>query len=338
MRGLLAPLLKLGAFVAVTVLFTAALGIGIESASFSSAETYTARFKNATRLENGDDVRIAGVKVGRVGDVSVVDRRVARVDFDVDSSVAVPKDVHAAVKYLNLIGERYLELSKPQDTQGKELRPDETIPVAQTTPPVDLTLLFDGFRPLFTALSPKEVNKLSYEIVQVLQGEGGTVESLLSHTASLTKEIAAKDKVIGEVITNLNDVLNVVNDRTPELNNLISRLQELVSGLSKDREPIGDAVESLGDLSQVTSGFLDEAREPLKQDISALGDLTSQLNDHEDLVEHFIQFLPHKAQKLTRTVSYGSWFNFYACSMKLSLGSDTPDVPLQPVTRERCGA
>lgn len=338
MRGLLAPLLKLGAFVVVTVLFTAALGVGIESASFTSSDTYSARFKDATRLQSGDDVRIAGVRVGSVSDVDVVDRRVARVDFDVDSSIAVPKDVHAAVKYLNLIGERYLELSKPGGTHGADLRPDETIPASQTTPPVDLTLLFNGFRPLFTALSPKDVNKLSYEIVQVLQGEGGTVESLLSHTASLTKEIASKDQVIGEVITNLNDVLDVINKRTPELNDLITRLRNLVHGLSKDREPIGEAVESLGDLSEVTSGFLDEAREPLKEDISALGDLTSNLNDHEDLVEHFIQFLPRKTQKLTRTVSYGSWFNFYACTMKLSLGSDTPDVPLQPVTKERCGA
>src|SRR5699024_4416736 len=311
-------------------------GVGIESASFGSAHTYTARFENATRLETGDDVRIAGVNVGSVSDVSVVDRRLAQVDFELDADVAVPADVQAAVKYLNLIGERYLELSRPRDAAGEKLAADETIPVDQTTPPVDLTLLFNGFRPLFTALSPEDVNKLSYEIIQVLQGEGGTVESLLSHTASLTKEIAAKDQVIGEVITNLNDVLDVINDRTPELNNLITRLQDLVSGLAEDRGPIGEAVESIGGLSEVTADFLDDAREPLREDITALGDLTSNLNDHEDLVEHFVQFMPHKTAKLTRTVSYGSWFNFYACSMNLQFDSDTPDLPLLPVTRERC--
>jgi len=338
MRGLLAPLLKLTAFVVVTVVFTAALGIGIESANFGKSETYTARFKDATRLQEGDDVRIAGVSVGSVSDVSVVDRRLARVDFEVETGIEIPQNVHAAVKYLNLIGERYLELSKPQDPAGQRLESDETIPVGQTTPPVDLTLLFNGFRPLFTALSPKDVNKLSYEIVQVLQGEAGTVESLLSHTASLTKEIASKDKVIGEVITNLNDVLDVINQRTPELNNLITRLENLVDGLAKDREPIGEAVESLGNLSKVTSNFLEDAREPVKKDIAALGELTSNLNDHEKVVEHFIQFMPHKTAKMARTVSYGSWFNFFACSLKLRFSTETPDLPLLPVTRGRCGA
>lgn len=339
MRGLLAPLTKLVVFIVVTVLFTAILGISIESANFGSSDSYTARFSRATRLVPGDNVRIAGVRVGTVSSVEVVDRRIAQVKFDVDAGLELPQNVHAAIRYRNLIGQRYLELTRPESAPGGELKPGEVIPLKHTTPPVSLTLLFNGFKPLFTALSPKDVNKLSYEIIQVLQGEAGTVESLLSHTASLTKKIAAKDKVIGEVITNLNDVLNTINKRTPELNNLITRLQELVSGLSSDREPIGEAIESLGNLTRVTSSFLDDAREPLKKDIALLGDLVSNLNAHEDVVEHFIQFLPKKTKKLTRTVSYGSWFNFFACRVTLSFApGESDNIPLQPVTRERCGA
>lgn len=338
MRGLLAPLIKLTVFVVVTVLLTAVLGISIASANFGEAKAYTARFSAATRLLAGDNVRIAGVQVGEVKSVEVVDRRIAQVKFEVDSARSLPQNVQAAIKYRNLIGQRYLELSKGAGSSGGQLEPGEVIPLQQTTPPVDLTLLFNGFKPLFHALSPKDVNKLSYEIVQVLQGEAGTVESLLRHTASLTKKIASKDEVIGNVITNLNDVLGVINKRTPELNNLITRLQELVSGLASDREPIGEAIESLGHLAQVTSGFLDDAREPLKKDISALGDLVNNLNENQDLVAHFIQFLPKKVRKLTRTVSYGSWFNFYACKVTLDFGPGTPNVPLQPLTRDRCGA
>ena len=339
MRGLLAPLIKLGVFIVVTVLFTAILGISIQSANFGDADSYTARFSGATRLIPGDNVRIAGVQVGQVTSVEVVDRRIAQVKFDVDTGLSLPQNVRAAIRYRNLIGQRYLELSRPAGASDGALKPGEVIPLKHTTPPVSLTLLFNGFKPLFTALSPKDVNKLSYEIIQVLQGEGGTVESLLRHTASLTKKIAAKDRVIGEVITNLNDVLDTINKRTPELNNLITRLQELVSGLASDRAPIGEAIQKLGNLAQVTSGFLDDAREPLRKDIDALGDLASNLNDHEDVVEHFIQFLPEKTQKLTRTVSYGSWFNFFACRVTLSFAPGNSDnIPLQPVTRERCGA
>jgi phospholipid/cholesterol/gamma-HCH transport system substrate-binding protein len=114
-----------------------------------------------------------------------------------------------------------------------------------------------------------------------------------------------------------------------------------VSGLAADREPIGDAIEALGGLTDTTAGLLEQARQPLKEDIAALGGLVNNLNDSEAVVEHFIQFLPEKTAKLTRTVSYGSWFNFYVCSMSGSIGipgiiTQPIEVPLTPSTPERC--
>ena len=48
----------------------------------------------------------------------------------------------------------------------------------RTTPALDLTMLFNGFQPLFSALDPKQINALSYEIIQIFQGQGGTVGDL----------------------------------------------------------------------------------------------------------------------------------------------------------------
>ena len=222
------------------------------------------------------------------------------------------------------------------------MQPGETIPRERTKPALDLTALFNGFKPLFRALSPEDINKLSYEIIQVLQGEGGTVESLLAHTASLTTTIADKDKVIGEVIGNLNSVLDTVNAHGEQLSGLVVQLQQLVSGLAEDREPIGEAIDALGNLSTTTAGFLEEGREPLKQDIAALGNLTNNLNDSEAVVEHFIQFMPGKVQALTRTASYGSWFNFFLCSASGEVSipgiiTQPIDVPIAPASQPRCG-
>src|SRR5690606_41357286 len=122
----------------------------------------------------------------------------------------------------------------------------DTRPLERTARACDLNELVNGFKPLFRALSPDDVNKLSYEIIQVLQGEGGTVESLLQRTASLTTTIAEKDQVIGQVITNLNSVLTTINERTPQLDQLIVRLQKLVSGLASAGEPIGRSIEAPG--------------------------------------------------------------------------------------------
>jgi phospholipid/cholesterol/gamma-HCH transport system substrate-binding protein len=314
MRGLLAPLLKLTIFIVVTVLFTAVLGISIANINTSSTKGYSARFTDAALVLPGDDVRIAGVKVGQVTDVKIVDRRQAQIDFEVDSNRTLPADVTATIKYRNLVGQRYLSLGQGVGDASKPLKPGSTIPLDHTTPALDLDELFNGFKPLFAALNPDDVNKLSYEIIQVMQGEGGTIDSLLAHTATLTTTIAQKDQVIGQVIDNLNSVLDTVDAHTPQLNTLIVNLQQLVSGLAQDRKPIGDAIDALGGLANTTAGLLDKARDPLKNDIAALGVLSNNLNDNQSLVEHFIQYLPQKVTTLTSTADYGSWFNFFLCS------------------------
>lgn len=341
MRSIAAPLTKLTTFVVVTVVFTAILGLSIANVDASTTNTYTARFTDATMLNPGDDVRIAGVRVGQVADVRIVDRRQAEVEFEVDEGRRLPAGVTAAIRFRNLVGQRYIALERGTGQPGGYLEPGGTIPLEHTRPALDLTELFNGFKPLFRALSPDDVNTLSYEIIQVLQGEGGTVESLLAHTASLTTTIAEKDKVIGDVIDNLNSVLETVNAHTPQLSDLIVRLQQFVSGLASDREVIGDAIESVGELTTTTAGLLEEARQPLKDDIEALGTLAGNLNDSEAIVEHFIRFLPEKVTRMTATADYGSWFNFYLCETHGSVRvpgvmSKSVDLPIQPVSRARC--
>jgi phospholipid/cholesterol/gamma-HCH transport system substrate-binding protein len=330
LRGLAGPLVKLIVFVTVTVLATAVLAISIGNINLTSTNSYKARFVDATQLLPGDDVRIAGVRVGEIEDVEVVDRKQAEVTFSVDAGRKLPASVTAQIKFRNLVGQRYLALG--QGVGGNPnavLNPGDSIALDHTKGALDLTELFNGFKPLFRALSPEDVNKLSFEIIQVLQGEGGTVENLLAHTATLTSAIADKDKVIGNLVTNLNSVLTTINAHGDQLSNLVVQLQQLVSGLAEDRKPIGEAIDALSGLATTTSGFLEQGREPLKQDIAQLGALTKNLNDNESVVEHFIQFLPEKTAALTRTASYGSWFNFFMCSASGSVG--IPGLITKPI-------
>ncbi len=341
MRGLAAPLVKLALFIVITVVATTILAISIANANLSSTNSYSARFTDVTSLLPGDDVRIAGVRVGQVEDVSIADRKQAEVKFSVDAGRRLPAGVTAQIKFRNLVGQRYIALG--QGTGSGLLEPGATIPLERTKPALDLTELFNGFKPLFRALSPDDVNKLSYEIIQVLQGEGGTVDSLLAHTATLTSAIADKDQVIGEVITNLNSLLDTVNAHGAQLSDLIVQLQQLVSGLAADRKPIGDAIQALSGLAVTTGGLLAESREPLKNDIAGLGSLTKNLNDSEQVVEHFFQFMPEKLTALTRTASYGSWFNFFLCSASGSVAlppliSQPISIPIAPVSQPRCKA
>jgi phospholipid/cholesterol/gamma-HCH transport system substrate-binding protein len=315
------PLVKLLVFAAVTVVLTTLLAQQLGSLSLGSlsfgllssggGSGYRARFTDVTGVLAGDDVRIAGVKVGRVTRVRLVDNSVAELSFTVDSQVPLPATVRATIRYRNLIGQRYVALTEGAGT-GR-LKPGGVIPLSQTAPALDLTVLFNGFRPLFTALRPHDVNNLAYEIIQVLQGEGGTVSSLLTHTASLTTALADRDAVIGRVITNLNTVLSTLDDRRGALDATIVQLRQFVSGLAADRTAIGSAISNIGGLTEATGSLLRDARPDLAHDLSGLGSLAGILNDNSAVIDRTLHNLPGQYQALTSTASYGSWFNFFLC-------------------------
>ncbi|SDZ29178.1 phospholipid/cholesterol/gamma-HCH transport system substrate-binding protein [Micromonospora pattaloongensis] len=310
-RKTMAPLVKLIIFAAVTLVLTGLLAQTLGSLS-TGGVSYRARFTDVTGLLPGDDVRIAGVRVGQVRDIRVVEDTVAEVTFTVEADVPLATSVRAKIRYRNLVGQRYVALTEgPGD--GRPLPRGGLIPLARTTPALDLTVLFNGFRPLFTALSPNEVNKLAYEIIQVLQGESGTVASLLQRTASLTNTLADRDAVIGRVITNLNSVLGTLANRDRNLDQTISQLQQFVSGLAADRAAIGDALTNLGDLTGATAGLLRDVRPALAADVRALHELAGTLNRNSTVIDATLGRLPERYEALTRTASYGSWLNYYLC-------------------------
>lgn len=332
MRNLTAPLVKATIFVLITGLATTILAISIANTGLGDTISYRARFTDATSLNPGDDVRIAGVRVGQVDELEVVEGNLAEVRFSVDRTRPLPAGATATIKYRNMVGQRYLALSPGAGPPTPALPEDGEIPLERTQPALDLTELFNGFKPLFQALSPQEVNDLSGEIVQVLQGEGGTVESLLAHTGSLTATLASRDKVIADVITNLNTVLRTINGQGDALSTLVSTTQQLVTGLAEDRAAIGEAIDGMAALTSATAGLLEVARPPLKDSIAGLQALSTNLATGSPELEQFLTLLPAKFEALGRMASYGSWFNLYLCSAMVQ--TDPPQG--LPVTAERC--
>lgn len=313
--SLTSTLIKSIVFTLVTVLATAALAATIRNSTGGTGREYHAMFSDATSLNKGDDVRMAGVKVGTVESVEIADKRLAKVTFTALKSAPMTSGTTAELRFRNLVGQRYIALEPPK-VPGVALDPGYTFPVRETKPALDLTMLFNGFQPLFKFLNPTDVNNLSAQIIAVFQGEGATVDGLLSSTASLTSTLATKDKVIGELITNLNSVLTVVNDRSDQLDTTLITLQQLVSGLAEDRKAIGGSLDGLGNLTTSVADLLQDGRAPLKGSIAALGDLSSNLAAAEPVLDSFFQKLPIKLDRIGRLGSYGSWLNFYVCSIK----------------------
>ena len=327
---------KMALFTVLTLLATGLLASTIANRDTRETTPYRAVFVDAVNLNKGDEVRLAGVRVGSIKDVRLHEGVKAMVTFGVDKTVPLSISTTAVIRYRNLIGQRYLALVDGPGG-GRELERDEVIPEARTTPALNLNTLFNGFRPLLAGLAPEDINSLSFELVKVLQGEGGTVESLFSRVASLSGALADRDALIGQVITNLNGVLGPLDSRDKQLTELITNLQAFISGLSDDRDAIGESLVGINDLTATTASLLTEVRPSLKQDVKQLGILAAGLDEPESrkLLEHFITATPAKLQVSTPEASYGAFLNFYVCAANFILPDGT-HTPWHYNETERC--
>jgi phospholipid/cholesterol/gamma-HCH transport system substrate-binding protein len=339
----LPSLVKLVAFVIVTVIATGVLAATIANVLPGDKATYHAVFTDVTGLSRGQDVRIAGVRVGTVTDIQVARDRVnAQVEIEVLRTTSLTQGTVATIKYRNLVGERYVALTQEPGSSAT-LAEGQTIPKERTRPALDLTVLFNGFKPLFAALSPKDVNELSAQIISVLQGEGGDIDTLLGQTASLTRTLADRDAVIGRTIDNLTTVLTTVESHDAAFGELLAQLQRFVSGLAQDREAIGGSLDDINRVTGDTASLLRAGRPDIKSDIANLRGLAGTLNEPQNtrLFEQFARTAPGKIDTITRTATYGSWFNFYLCrfdakNILLPTG-ETPANLGYTVDAARCG-
>lgn len=312
---------KLAVFTVVSVVVTGTLAVIMGNIGFGDRNEFKAVFANATMLEKGDDVRVAGVNVGEVKDVDHYQRTKAIVTFKVDAGVEMTTASRAEIRFLNLVGDRYMALVEGDDADADALADGATIPVERTKPALDLTVLFDGFKPLFAALSPEQVNELSMNLVQVLQGEGGTVRSLLSHTASLTTTLADRDQLIGDVVTNLSETMKTVDDRHEQLSTLLIELKDWMTDLAQDRDTIGSSLDNISQLTVTVADLLRRGRPLLKEDIAALRELSKLLNRPENRknLASLLDRMPETMQDQTRTGTYGSWYTYYVCGVSAQI-------------------
>ncbi len=308
--------IKLTIFVLVSVVVTGTLTAIMGSFSFGSEATYKADFSTASLIKKGDDVRVAGVSVGNVKHVEIKNRNQAEITFKVKKDVDVTTATRASIRYLNLVGDRYMSLE--EGAPGAQRLPDGgTIPLAHTTPALNLTELFNGFQPLFQALQPAEVNQLSLNLVKVLQGEGGTVNSLLGNTASLTNALADRDQLIGQVIDNLSALLKTTDDHHTQLSSLIVQLKDWMTNLSADRKTIGASITNLSGLTANVAKLLTEGRPYIKADVAQVRRTMTILNKpkNQAVLNEVINRLPTMLQRQARVGSYGSWYQYYLCDI-----------------------
>jgi phospholipid/cholesterol/gamma-HCH transport system substrate-binding protein len=307
-------LIKFTTFAVVMAVLTAFLFVIFGQVRTGATKGYSAVFADASRLKAGNTVRVAGIRVGTVKDVSLQGDRTVLVKFDADRSVALTTGTKAEIRYLNLVGDRYLELV---DSPGSTaiLPAGAQIPKDRTAPALDLDLLLGGLKPVIQGLNPQDVNALSASLIQVLQGQGGTLDSLFAKSSSFTNSLADNNQVIEQLIDDLRTVLDTLSKDGDQFSGAIDRLDKLIHGLSDDRDPIGTAIESLDNGTASLADLLGEARSPLAGTVGQLNRLATLINADKDRVDDTLGRLPNIYRKLARVGSYGSFFPYYICGI-----------------------
>lgn len=328
MTGLRMVAVKFAAFAAVATVLLVLLVNTMHNGVDGRTTDYRAQFTDVSGLRVGDDVKVAGVRVGRVDGIDVHGDG-AEVRFALSSAQPLLDNTHLVMRYQNLVGQRYIALVQP-DQHGPRLQPNSLVPASRTDPGFDLTQLLNGFRPLFEVLQPADVNRLATSLVQVLQGEGGTIESLLQQTTRLTTFVADRDQVIGQVLTNLTPVLQNLSGHDVELSRTVASLKALMAGLARDRESIGTSIDGVGRLIGSTSQLLDDSQGPVVGSVHQLRTVGAMLAASRARLVTAIDAYRTAFGSLGRATSYENAVNVFICTLRVQLGGAPAVNPAGP--------
>ncbi len=311
--------LGVAAFAVIALVLTSMVAGTLSRSQRGDSLTVTAVFRDATGLRAGDDVRLAGVRIGRVASTRLGrggERGLAVVTLTVDADQGLHDDIVASVDYLNLMGQRYVALSRPDRTAAAgRLADGARIPLARTRPALDLTAMFNAFEPIFDLLQPADINQLATNIVEVLQGQGGTMEHLLDQTARLTSGLVDRDAALAEVVDNVTLVLDTTDEHRDEITRLVDGLVSLTTGLAKDRDRIATSLDSIARLSATTADLVEDVRRPVIDVVRLSNPWFAYLARQRDLMVRTGVAVPQQLDTYLRTLGYGSYLNVYVCTL-----------------------
>ncbi|HZC93267.1 MAG TPA: MCE family protein [Mycobacterium sp.] len=318
-------MVKVGIFTVTMLLVAVGLVVIFGEFRFGPSKTYHANFIDATRLKGGQKVRIAGVPVGSVKDVKLNPDNTVDVAFSVDKRYTLYSSTRALIRYDNLVGDRFLEITSGPG-ELRKLPPGATIDQQHTQPALDLDALLGGLRPVLKGLDADKINTVSSYVIELLQGQGGALSNLLADTNAFGSALGARDQVIGDVITNLNAVLSTVDAKGAQFSATIDELQKLITGLAQGRDAVAGAIPPLASTTSDLTEFLKRGRRPLQGNIENIRPIANEISDRMPEVNNDIEQLGEDYLRLSALGAYGAYFNIYFCTVSLKIngpaGSD----------------
>jgi phospholipid/cholesterol/gamma-HCH transport system substrate-binding protein len=302
---------KLGVFTVVTAIVTVWLaGVIGNFSPFTSSYLVRAEFSDATGLLIGDVVKAAGVDVGRVSDIQL-DDGLAIVTMEMEEGTQIPADVNARIRFRNLIGQRMISLVQEGEASGDLLADDQLIPLARTDPAFDLTVLFNGLRPLIRSTSPRDINIVSRAVTQALEGRTTDVAAFLDHVAAISNTLASKDQQLGELLTNLDVVAEDLSGRDAQLRAILTDINDFFGDLDETRDELSAALITLDDAATRLRRLVRVNGDNIRAEVRDLAIILDAVDDKRADLRAAVRALPEMLVAVERVNSYGQWGNLH---------------------------
>ena len=295
--------LKFGVFALVTVVLTALIGAQIAKIQLGDRYSLTAHFDDVTGLSKGDDVKLAGVKIGQVSSVRVDDNGRAEVSLSIEDDVRVPTDSEAAIRWRNLLGQRVVYLEPGEGEQmldsGDEIRRTKSV--------VDIGALINELGGVVSAVDPAQLNSLMTAISGALDGNEARVGQLLESAGSLLQVLAERSETIGNLIEDFDTVSAALASRDQQIRVMVENLAVLTETFA-DNEGLMDS--TLTELAQYSSGLdqvLTTNDQDLRNIIQSLSQVTDTVRDNISVIEDQLINLPGALEALHKVTNRGEF-------------------------------
>jgi phospholipid/cholesterol/gamma-HCH transport system substrate-binding protein len=291
-----------GLFAAICLALTAFIAAQIAHFSLEDRYQLIATFDDATGMLKGDAVRLAGVPVGIVKGVKVVDGR-AEVRFAVNKDVALADDSVVVIRWVNLIGQRELYLA-PGQSPSKLGEGDR---VSRTRSVVDIGELVNKLGPLTQALNPGQVNEIVQSLVTALSGNLGNVSSIVTDLTTVLGTLAERKDTIGKLMEDYTTLTETVGRRDLQIQTVVENLVALSDTFAKSDKVLDDALVELPQLTTNLAAFLDRNGGHLGNIIDNFSLFTGVARQRIDDLEAILHNLPPSLSALFEATSKGNF-------------------------------
>jgi phospholipid/cholesterol/gamma-HCH transport system substrate-binding protein len=270
-------------------------------------DTYYAEFSEAGGLQSGDEVRIAGVKVGEVKEL-VLDGNVVRVEFLVDKGVEFGPDTEAVIRVKTLLGDMFVGLEPEGSWQ---LDPGSTIDVEHTTAPYDVVDAFSDLSDTTTRIDTTQLATAFDTVSELLEQTPEEVRGTLTGLSRISRNIAARDTQINSLLQNLDNVSGVLADRNEELVRLFEDGSVLFRAVAARRESIHNLLVATQQLSGQLRGLVADTRADLGPALAELSEVLDVLKKNEENLDRSLRLMAPFYRVFANTLGTGPWFDTY---------------------------